>query len=823
MASHVFDYSGTPIGVTLEAYRLFGVLDGTLTPPDYWTGTGTLRTPITYLVPDGGLTSSGTPTYQLIRAEVHLPSTGNANYFDPAEVSRDFFYGTFEADAVPDSYGANPDKLSLDWVYSSSNSGSFLRFEEVAAPARAFPPGIRDFGPDADVGGAVTAMGLGADAAYLSALQALMARPLADAGPITAEQWFAGALADRTRLTYTPDPGTALTLGDLLLIDPQELGTPYAPQMAWTDTLFGGEDVRLILTARDDYWNDTSAGFGFAARLLHVDAGGGDDAISIGPTSAGTFDPDDYPRMVLLDGEAGNDALHVTAAGDATLRGGIGNDSLTVSGFEEHVAGRVELWGNAGDDDLRNYGSAARLWGGAGDDFLVSYAGADSLYGGDGNDNLGDDVEFDSFTRMSTLFEAPNLIDGGAGDDTLTGGGGDDTLLGGDGADHLMGLTGDDVLTGGAGLDAYYLWRHPSATSAGSDTIRDDGGVVFLEASDFPSERIDYVRQDDDLLFGNIGTSAHRIVDFYLHSDRWLNGRLDFDGTIIATRAGAIDWDAAAAVARPAVPRPTPEGDRLSGGGGPDAISGLAGDDTIRGGAGNDTLAGDGGDDEILGDDGNDMLSGGRGDDTLSGGAGNDTLDGGSGKDRMSGGAGNDSYRVDVAGDRVIEGAGGGRDTVRATAEVTLDDAEVELILLEGTGALRVNGNGAATEIVGNSGANILIGGGGADTVTGGGGNDVFVFRPGDAPGAALLVDFGRGDRLALDDRFFGLGDTGIDPRSVTSDQASRALAAGTFSYDRSTGEVSIDPDGRQGPDAPAIIALIEGARPLAAEDVLLF
>jgi Ca2+-binding RTX toxin-like protein len=59
---------------------------------------------------------------------------------------------------------------------------------------------------------------------------------------------------------------------------------------------------------------------------------------------------------------------------------------------------------------------------------------------------------------------------------------------------------------------------------------------------------------------------------------------------------------------------------------------------------------------------------------TLIGNSGNNTLDGGGGADTMSGGSGNDNYYVDHSGDRVIEVAEQGIDTIvrsRAISEAT--------------------------------------------------------------------------------------------------------------------------------------------------------
>ena len=118
-----------------------------------------------------------------------------------------------------------------------------------------------------------------------------------------------------------------------------------------------------------------------------------------------------------------------------------------------------------------------------------------------------------------------------------------------------------------------------------------------------------------------------------------------------------------------------------------------------------------------------DTLAGLAGNDDLTGLAGNDLLDGGTGADKMIGGTGNDTYIVDIAGDRTIESASQGIDTVKASVTHTLL-ANVENLILTGSRVINGTGNGLANTITGNAVTNILKGGAGADTLNGGGGND---------------------------------------------------------------------------------------------------
>jgi Ca2+-binding RTX toxin-like protein len=141
----------------------------------------------------------------------------------------------------------------------------------------------------------------------------------------------------------------------------------------------------------------------------------------------------------------------------------------------------------------------------------------------------------------------------------------------------------------------------------------------------------------------------------------------------------------------------------------------------------------------------------------LYGNAGSNLLDGRGGADAMLGGAGNDVYVVDDAGDMVVENANEGSDAVFATVAYTLT-ANVETLVLQGSGNLAGTGNTLANNIYGNAGDNTLDGGAAADGLTGDAGNDTFVFHVGEADGDTVIDFAGNGASAGDSLQFVGYG-----------------------------------------------------------------
>jgi Ca2+-binding RTX toxin-like protein len=221
--------------------------------------------------------------------------------------------------------------------------------------------------------------------------------------------------------------------------------------------------------------------------------------------------------------------------------------------------------------------------------------------------------------------------------------------------------------------------------------------------------------------------------------------------------------------------------DFLEGGNGSDTLDGGSGNDTMVGGAGNDLYSVDGVEDRAiealdggfdtvesssqyyqLGDNvenlvltgntalwgignrlNNQMIGnaednafvGLEGDDTLWGNAGNDILVGNGGNDSMLGGIGNDTYWVEDLGDRIVEDADSGTDSVLATMNYGLAAHVENLYLYPQSRAISGSGNSlnnyiglanTGSDEIGVSDPNLgLFGWDGDDTLEGGSGNDV--------------------------------------------------------------------------------------------------
>ncbi|WP_156680810.1 cellulase family glycosylhydrolase [Sphingomonas profundi] len=403
------------------------------------------------------------------------------------------------------------------------------------------------------------------------------------------------------------------------------------------------------------------------------------------------------------DGEGGIDTLDLSAQ---TASAVVDLAAGTISGaVGKGVVRNVEnVIGGAGADRLTGDDKANVLIGGGGADTLDGGKGADRLVGGTGNDiyvvdDLGDVIVevdgegTDTVRSWVSGYTLPNFVEKMVlmGTEALNGTGNamDNTLTGNDAANILYGMDGNDTIDGGAGNDQLYGGK-------GVDILRGGLGDDLLDGGD-----------DNDTLDGGEG------------ADRMLGGAgndiyyVDNVGDVVVellnegkdtVRSSLATYTLGANVENLVLLRDT-------------GATGI-------GNALDNVLTGGDGDDILYGMDGNDSLKGGLGNDRLYGGTGNDSLDGGAGADTLYGGTGDDIYYVDDVNDKVVELLNEGNDQVRSTAASYTLSANVETLILNGTGDIAGTGNELANTITGNAGDNVIRGMGGNDKLDGGAGND---------------------------------------------------------------------------------------------------
>ena len=224
----------------------------------------------------------------------------------------------------------------------------------------------------------------------------------------------------------------------------------------------------------------------------------------------------------------------------------------------------------------------------------------------------------------------------------------------------------------------------------------------------------------------------------------------------------------------------------------------------------------------------NATYTGTAGVDRLDGGGGNDVIDGLGGADVMIGGTGKDFFVVDNAGDKTIELAGQGTDTVVSSISFNLA-ANVERLVLTGGSAINGIGNTGNNTITGNGAANILSGGAGNDVLSGaagndrlaggagidilhgGAGNDAFLFNaPLSSANRDYIKDFSHvDDTLQLENAIFTkLGAAGGLDANFFHAGTAAADADDYIIYNHSTGGLFYDADGNGAGAATAFAVL---------------
>jgi Ca2+-binding RTX toxin-like protein len=422
-----------------------------------------------------------------------------------------------------------------------------------------------------------------------------------------------------------------------------------------------------------------------------------------------------------LVGGLGDDTYFVDSANDLVVElPNQGTDTVNASASVT-LAANVENLILTGISDINGTGNALdnSITGNSGNNVLDGGAGNDTLTGGAGNDTYIVDSALDSVVELAaggidtvnssvsiatlaTNVENLNLT--GISDINGTGNALDNSITGNSGNNVLDGGAGNDTLTGGAGNDTYIvdsaLDLVVELAADGIDTVNSSVSIAALAANveNLNLTGTGNIDGTGNGLANNItGNSGNNVLDGGAGNDTLTGG--DGNDTYIVDSIGdtVVETNAAAA-------------------GGIDTVNSSV-TFTLGANVENLNLTGTGN----INGTGNGLAN------NITGNSGNNVLDGGAGNDTLTGGAGNDTYIVDNALDLVVELAAGGIDTIDSSVSIASLAANVENLILMGTGDMNGTGNTLDNSINGNSGNNILDGGAGNDTLTGGDGNDTYI------------------------------------------------------------------------------------------------
>jgi Ca2+-binding RTX toxin-like protein len=476
------------------------------------------------------------------------------------------------------------------------------------------------------------------------------------------------------------------------------------------------------------------------------------------------------PFNTLGQGDTGSDSFTYTIA-DGQGRTSTATVTLSITGLTT-----ADVFGTPGIDTLDGRIFGAIMYGGAGNDIYNVVSTLDRVI-------EVRDEGFDTVRTALSSYVTPDFVDRviftGSGDFTGIGNAGRNILIGGAGNDWLDGSFAPDIMQGGAGDDTYIV---DFATATDGDTVTE----AFGEGRDTVRSSVPYVLPDNVEVLYITGTKGFAGTGNSLDNAIFGNA----GNNVLAGLAG---------------------NDLLVGNAGADTLDGGTGADEMIGGTGNDIYRVDDNGDTVveLPDEGSDIVqttlniyslaaiddvenlvftgvgsftgTGNAFSNVITGAAGNDLLDGGIGRDMLTGGLGDDSYRVDMAGDTVIEKTGGGTDTVLATSDSFVLPSQVENLTYVGAGNFSGTGNFMANiltggdgndwfdaglgddQLFGGDGSDTLLGGNGSDrldggrdtdTLTGGANNDIFVLSKTGANGDTITDFAGNGasagDRLLL-------------------------------------------------------------------------
>jgi Ca2+-binding RTX toxin-like protein len=489
---------------------------------------------------------------------------------------------------------------------------------------------------------------------------------------------------------------------------------------------------------------------GAGTNILDYSAVGGTNTVTInanlvsigvlqlsGSVANGSGGTDQYTNFQVFKGGAGNDTFRASPAGNYTIDGGAGVNTLDWSGTG--TAATVNF--ASGSFGVSNGGtrtfSNIQIFRGTSGDTFVGAAGNHTIVG---SVNGGETLDYSAATGAATInLSTGAAITGFGGTDQITGvgtvktGSGNDTFVGGAGYHFLDGGAGNNTLdysnatsglvvafstfssvahwgAGSGGLSYQELENFRNIQtikgSAFDDTFTDDtfgseinlgetidggGGVNTLDESAPGGLTVNVAT---GIITKAFSAATSRFSNFQIIDGSSSDTVIGGSGSHTFSQFGTVDYSAA----QGAVSVNLSAGTAANGFGGTDTLLGI---ENARGSAFNDTLIGD------------------ANNNVLAGGAGNNTLDG-------AGGVNTADYSAAVSGVAVNLAAGtaangyGGTDTLLNIANVI--GSAFNDTLTGGAGTETLTGGAGSDTLIGGAGNNLLRGGSGNNVLIGGSG-----------------------------------------------------------------------------------------------------
>lgn len=244
-----------------------------------------------------------------------------------------------------------------------------------------------------------------------------------------------------------------------------------------------------------------------------IQGGNGDDIIT------------SYGGIPYIYGEDGDDEISIKGSSIMELRGGNGNDKITIA---SGIGGINDIYGDSGNDEINIYETVMRVSAANGDDVVTVYEDGrirDYVDSGSGNDKItingvvtgyGSNTPYitggsenDTITNNGTII---GIFRGGNGNDIITNNGIIDGYIHGDEGNDIITNNGtvDGALRGGAGNDIIINNGIVSSTIHG-----DEGNDTIITKVGSSADNIWFKADDgDDILYLNASVNNLHIFNY---------------------------------------------------------------------------------------------------------------------------------------------------------------------------------------------------------------------------------------------------------------------------------------------------------------------